>query len=63
MKTLSQEDARTLKAMTTDMDAIAMHQALLGIINHLTEYHVMNQVRLKEIIDAAKKYNDILKKN
>lgn len=60
MKTLSHEEARTLKAIVTDMDNVAKHQALLAIIGHLTDYHVLNQVRLREIIDDAMKYNNII---
>lgn len=61
MKTLNPGEAKVLKAIVCDMDDIAKHQALLGIIRHLEDYHVLNQVRLREIIDQAMKYNKILK--
>lgn len=61
MKTLNPGEAKVLKAIVCDMDDIAKHQALLGIIQWLEEFHVLNQVRLREIIDDARKYNKTLK--
>jgi hypothetical protein len=63
MKTLNQGEAKTLKAIVTDMGNVAKHQALLAIIRHLEDYHVLNQVRLREIIDDASKYDSIMKTN
>ena len=61
MKTLSIEEARMLRAIIADMDNTAKHEALCAIISHMRDFHVLNQVRLREIIDLAKKYNGILK--